>query len=128
MALRCSSVVWSPLAPSAELMASARRSQSSTSCWPLSMGPAGDPPISWPPLKALPDPQDFLDRGPLHKLFDVLLELEAVRRGDGVQVVGELVEGVRRARVPRLVQASVLAHAPGDRTQHRVGHAGEFAQ
>ena len=29
---------------------------------------------------------------------------------------------------PRLVQASLLAHAPGDRAQHGVGHAGELAQ
>src|SRR5918994_7667058 len=126
MALRCSSVLWRPFAPSAELMASARRSQSSTSCWSLPTGPAGEPPMSWTPLRALPYPQDFLDRRPLHELFDVLLELEAVRRGDSVQVVGELEEGVRRARVLRLVEASVLAHAPGDRPQHRVGHAGEF--
>src|SRR5215218_4096471 len=109
-------------------MASARRSQSSTSYPFVSMGPPGEPPMSWTPLRALSDPQDFLDRGSFHEFFDVLLELEAVRRGDGVQVVGELEEGVGRARVLRLVEASVLAHAPGDRAQHRVGHAGEVAQ
>src|SRR5687767_4590346 len=130
MALRSSSVVWRPLAPSAELMASARRSQSSTSCWSLSMGPPGEPPMSWTPDKdsSLPDPQNFLDRGPFDELLDVLLELEAVGRGDGVQVVGELEEGVGRAWFPRLVQASLLAHAPGDRAQHGVRHAGEVAQ
>src|SRR5215212_3390072 len=128
MALRCWSVVCRPLPSRAPLMASARRSQSSTSCWSLSTGPAGEPPMSWTPLRALPDPQDFLDRGPFHKLFDVLLELEAVGSGNGVQVVGELEERVGRARILRLVEASVLAHAPGDRPQHRVGHAGEIAQ
>src|SRR5215213_2488879 len=130
MALRCWSVVWRPFAPSAELTASARRSQSSTSCWPLSIGPPGDPPMSWTPLRTLPlsDPQDFLDRGPLDELFDVFLELEAVRRGDRVQVVRKLEEGVGHAWVPHLVQASLLPHAPGDRTQDRVGHAGEVAQ
>src|ERR687893_766676 len=98
-------------------MASARRSQSSTSCWTLSMGPEGSPPMSWTPLKASPlsDPQHFFDRGPFDELLDVLLELEAVRRGDGVQIVGELEEGVGRARFARLVQAPILAHAPGDR-------------
>src|SRR5215212_1701516 len=94
------------------------------------MGPPGEPPMSWIPLRApsLSDLQDFLDRGSFDELFDVLLELEAVGGRDGVQVVGELEEGVRRARVLRLVQASVLAHAPGDRAQDRVRHAGEVAQ
>src|SRR5829696_255790 len=128
MALRSWSVFCRPLPSRAPLTASARRSQFSTSCWSLSTGPAGEPPMSWTQLRTLSDPQDFLDRGSFHELFDVLLELEAVRRGDGVQVVGELEEGVGRARVLRLVEASVLAHAPGDRTQHRVGHAGEVAQ
>src|SRR5215213_4145025 len=130
MALRSSSVLWSPLAPSAPLIASARRSQSSTSCWPLSMGPPGDPPMSWTPPKVLllSDPQDLLDRGSLHELLDVLLELEAFRGGDRVQVVRELEKRVRHARVPHLVQASLLAHAPGDRAQDRVGHAGEISQ
>src|SRR5215211_7336411 len=130
MALRCWSVVWSPLAPSAPLMASARRSQSSTSCWPLSMGPAGEPPMSWIPPKVLllSDPQDFLDRGPFDELLDVLLEPEPVRGGDRVQVVRELEQRVRHAGVAHLVQASLLAHAPGDRAQHRVGHAGEVSQ
>src|SRR5215211_2776388 len=130
MALRCWSVVWSPFAPSAPLIASARRSQSSTSCWPLSMGPPGDPPMSWTPPKVLllSDPQDFLDRGPLDELLDVLLELEALRGGDRVQVVRELEKGVGHARVAHLVQASFLAHAPGDRAQDRVGHAGEVSQ
>src|SRR5215204_4605700 len=130
MDLRSSSVVWSPLAPSAELIASARRSQSSTSCWPLSMGPLGDPPMSWTPPKVLllSDPQYFLDRGSLDELLDVLLELEAVRGGDRVQVVRELEERVRHARVAHLVQASLLAHSPGDRAKDRVGHAGEISQ
>src|SRR5215217_8712549 len=130
MALRCWSVLWSPFAPSAPFIASARRSQSSTSCWPLSTGPAEEPPMSWTPPKALllSDPQDFLDRGSLDKLLDVLLELEAVRGGDRVQVIRELEERVRHARVARLVQASLLAHAPGDRTKDRVGHAGEISQ
>src|SRR5215212_5483305 len=111
-------------------MASERRSQSSTSCWSLPMGPAGDPPMSWTPLRALPlsDRQDFLDRGPFDELLDVLLELEADWCGDGVLEVGELEEEVGRAWLPRLVQASLLAHAPGDRAQHGVGHAGEVAQ
>src|SRR5918998_6707732 len=127
MALRSSSVDWIPFLPSAEFMASARRSQSSTSCPFLSMGPPGEPPMSWTPLSTLPlaDLQHFLDRGPFDELLDVLLELESVRRGDGVQVVGELEEGVGRARFARLVQAPILAHAPGDRAQDRVGHAGE---
>src|SRR5829696_8882714 len=126
MDLRSSSVVWSPLAPSAELIASARRSQSSTSCWPLSMGPPGDPPMSWTPPKVLllSDPQYFLDRGSL----DVLLELETIRGGDRMQVVRELEEGVWHAGVPHLVQASLLAHSPGDRAKDRVGHAGEISQ
>src|SRR5215210_9060064 len=130
MALRCWSVLWSPLAPSAPFMASARRSQSSTSCWPRSMGPAGEPPMSWTPPKAslLSDLQDFLDRRPLDELLDVLLELEAVRGGDRVQVVRELEERVGHAGVAHLVQAPLLAHAPGDRAQHGVGHAGEVPQ
>src|SRR5215217_5085437 len=130
MALRCSSVVWSRFAPSAELIVSARRSQSSTSCWPVSMGPPGDPPMSWTPPKILllTDLQDFLDRGPLDELLDVLLEREAVRGGDRVQEVRELEEGVGHARVAHLVQASLLAHASGDRAQDRVGHAREVSQ
>src|SRR5215207_5277858 len=130
MALRSSSVLWRLLAPSAPLIASARRSQSSSSCWPLSMDPPGDPPMSWtlPKVLLLSDPQDFLDRGPLDELFDVLLELEAVRGGDRVLVVRELEKRVRHARIPHLVQASLLAHAPGDSAQHRVGHAGEISQ
>src|SRR5688572_2271102 len=130
MALRSSSVLWSPLAPSAPLIASARRSQSSTSCWSLSMGPPGIPPMSWTGAKVslLSDPQDFLDRGPLDELLDVLLELEALWGSDRVQVVRELEKRVRHARVPYLVQASLLAHAPGDRPQDRVGHAGEIPQ
>src|SRR5215210_8007672 len=130
MALRCSSVVLIPLPSSAVVMASARRSQSSTSCWPLSMGPPGEPPRSWTPPKTslLSDPQDFFDRGPLDELLDVLLELEAVRCGDGVHVVGELEELIRQAGIPRLVQTSILPQAPGDRAQDRVGHAGEIAQ
>src|SRR5918995_1475246 len=130
MDLRSSSVVWSPLPPSAELIASARRSQSSTSCWPLSMGPPGDPPMSWAPPKILllPDPQNFLDRGPLDEFLDVLLELEAVRGGERVQEVRELEKRVRHARVPDLVQASLLAHASGDRAKHGVGHAREISQ
>src|SRR5829696_6439461 len=130
MALRSSSVLWSPLAPSAPLIASARRSQSSTSCWPLSTGPAGEPPMSWTPPKALllSDPQDFLDRGSLDEFLDVLLKLEAVRGGDRVQVVRELEKRVRYAGVPHLVQAPLLAHAPGDGAKDRVGHAGEISQ
>src|ERR671921_1256394 len=130
MALRCWSVLWSPFAPSAPFIASARRSQSSTSCWPLSMGPPGEPPMSWAPPTALllSDPQDFLDRGSLDELLDVLLELEAVRGGDRVQEVRELEKRVRHARVPHLVQASLLAHAPGDRAKDGVGHAGEISQ
>src|SRR5919112_1395884 len=128
MALRCSSVVWSPFSPSAELIASARRSQSSTSCWPLSMGPPGDPPMSWAPPKVLSDLQDFLDRGPLDEFLDVLLELEAIRCGDRVQEVRELEQRVRHARVPDLVQASLLAHASGDRAKDGVGHAREISQ
>src|ERR687897_3286066 len=105
MLSRTSSVLWRPLPPRAELIASARRSQSSTSCWPLSMGPPGDPPMSWTLSKVLllSDPQDFLDRGPLDELLDVLLELEAVRGGDRVQEVGELEQRVRHAGVPHLV-------------------------
>src|SRR5215212_8784383 len=130
MALRCWSVLWSPFAPSAPFIESARRSQSSTSCWPLSTGPAGEPPMSWTPPKALllSDPQDFLDRGALDELLDVLLELQSVRGGDRVQVVRELKELIRHARVPDLVQASLLAHAPGYRAKDRVGHAGEISQ
>src|SRR5215210_9481805 len=130
MALRSSSVLRSPFAPSAPLIESARRSQSSTSCWPLSMGPPGDPPMSWTPPKVLLlyDPQDFLDRGPLDELFDVLLELEAVGGGDRVQKVRELEEGVGHAGVAHLVQASLQAHAPGDRAQYGVGHTGEIPQ
>src|SRR5215217_6376907 len=130
MALRCWSVLWSPFAPSAPFIASARRSQSSTSCWPLSTGPAGEPPMSWTPPKSLllSDPQDFLDRWSLDELLYVLLELEAVRGGDRVQVVRELKERVRHARVAHLVQASLLAHAPGDRAKDGVGHAREISQ
>src|SRR5215207_5368442 len=72
--------------------------------------------------------QDLVDRGPLDELLDVLLELQSVRGGDRVQVVRELKELIRHARVPHLVQASLLAHAPGDRTKDRVGHAGEISQ
>src|SRR5215210_4148558 len=130
MAMRCWSVLWSPFAPSAPFMASARRSQSSTSCWPRSIGPPGEPPISWTPPKALllSDPQDFLDRWPLDELLDVLLQPEAVQGGDRVLVVRELEERVGHARVSHLVQASLLAHAPGDRPKDRVGHAGEISQ
>src|SRR5829696_6389264 len=94
------------------------------------MGPPGDPPMSWTPPKVLllSDPQYFLDRGSLAELLYVLLELEAVRGGDRVQVVRELEERVRHARVAHLVQASLLAHAPGDRAKDRVGHAGEISQ
>src|SRR5215213_2983753 len=128
--MRCWSVLWSPFAPSAPFIASARRSQSSTSCWPLSTGPAGEPPMSWTPPKSLllSDPQDFLDRWSLDELLYVLLELQSVRGGDRVQVVRELKERVRHARVAHLVQASLLAHAPGDRAKDRVGHAGEISQ
>src|SRR5215218_329572 len=76
----------------------------------------------------LSDPQDLLDRGSLHELLDVLLELEAFRGGDRVQVVGELEKRVRHARVPHLVQAFLLTHAPGNRAKNSVGHAGEISQ
>src|SRR5215211_2961181 len=130
MALRCWSVLWRPFAPSAPFIASARRSQSSTSCWPLSMRPPGEPPMSWTPPNALllSDLQDFLDRGPLDELLDELLELETVGGGDRVQVVRELEQRVGHPWVPHLVQAFLLAHTPGDRAQHRVGHAGEVPQ
>src|SRR5829696_125601 len=72
--------------------------------------------------------QDLVDRGPLDELLDVLLELQSVRGGDRVQVVRELKELIRHARVPHLVQAPLLAHASGDRAQDRVGHAGEISQ
>src|SRR5215218_1647561 len=116
MALRSSSVLWRPLAPSAPFTASARRSQSSTSCWSLYMGPPGDPPMSWTPPKALllSDPQDFLDRGSLDEFFDVLLELETVRGGYRLQVVRELEKRVGHSRVAHLVQASLLAQAHGN--------------
>src|SRR5215218_7069404 len=130
MALRCWSVLWRPFAPSAPFIASARRSQSSTSCWPLSMRPPGEPPMSWTPPNALllSDLQDLLDRGPLDELLDELLELETVGGGDRVQVVRELEQRVGHPWVPHLVQAFLLAHTPGDRAQHRVGHAGEVPQ
>src|SRR5918995_1604203 len=94
------------------------------------MGPPGDPPMSWTPPKVLllSDPQYFLDRGSLDELLDVLLELETIRGGDRMQVVRELEEGVWHAGVPRLVQASLLVHSPGDRAKDRVGHAGEISQ
>src|SRR5215207_1840742 len=130
MTLRCWSVVWSPFAPSAPFIASARRSQSSTSTWPLPMGPAGDPPMSWAPPKVslLSDPQDFLDRGSLDEFLYVLLQFETVRGGDRVLVVRELEQRVWHAGVAHLVQASLLAHTPGDRAKDRVGHAREIPQ
>src|SRR5215218_5920300 len=94
------------------------------------MGPPGDPPMSWTPPKVLllSDPQYFLDRGSHDELLYVLLEFETIRGGDHVQVVRELEERVRHVRVPDLVQASLLAHSPGDRAKDRVGHAGEISQ
>src|ERR687886_1919693 len=94
------------------------------------MGPPGDPPMSWttPRIQLLSDPQYFLDRGPLDELFDVLVELEALRCCDGVLVVGELEELIRQVRVPRLVETTVLPQTPGDGAQYRVGHAREVAQ
>jgi hypothetical protein len=75
--------------------------------------------MSWTPPNAapLPDPQDFLYRGTLDELLDVLLELQAVGGGYGVTVVGELEEGVGQARVARLVQAALLAQPAGDGPQ-----------
>src|SRR5215208_5067861 len=72
--------------------------------------------------------QDLVDRGALDELLDVLLELQSVRGGDRVQVVRELKELIRHARVPDLVQASLLAHAPGDRAKNSIGHAGEISK
>src|SRR5215204_2691597 len=82
----------------------------------------------WSSIGASIHLQDLVDRGPLDELLYVLLELEAVRGGDRVQVVRELEERVRHARVAHLVQASLLAHSPGDRAKDRVGHAGEISQ
>src|SRR5215204_4128169 len=82
----------------------------------------------WSSIGASIHLQDFLDRWSLDELLYVLLELEAVRGGDRVQVVRELKERVRHARVAHLVQASLLAHAPSDRAKDRVGHAGEISQ
>ena len=89
MDLRSSSVVWSPLPPSAELIASARRSQSLDLVLVFVYGSSGRPAhvVGSTQVLLLSDPQDFLDRGPLDELLDVLLKLEAVRRGDRVQVV-----------------------------------------
>src|ERR671917_459422 len=127
MARRCSSVVWTPLLPRAALMASAMRSQSSGSRTCGSTGPAGSPPMSWGP-DTLADLEDFADGRALDQLLDVLLELEPLWGGDGVEVVAELEGGDGDVRVARLVQASLLAHAPGDGPQDRVGHAGEVPQ
>src|SRR5215212_1569661 len=82
----------------------------------------------WSSIGASIHLQDLVDRGALDELLDVLLELQSVRGGDRVQVVRELKELIRHARVPDLVQASLLAHSPGDRTKDRVGHAGEISQ
>src|SRR5918998_418219 len=94
-------------------------------------GPSGRPAHIVDPTQKTPllsDPQDFLDRGPLDEFLDVLLEFEALWGGDRVLVVRELEKRVGHAWVPHLVQASLLAHAPGDRAQDRVGHAGEISQ
>src|SRR5919107_2975523 len=127
MARRCSSVIWTPLLPRTALMASAMRSQSSGPRACVSTGPAGSPPMSWGP-DTLADLEDFPDGRALDQLLDVLLELEPLWGGDGVEVVAELEGGDGDVRVARLVQASLLAHAPGDGAQDRVGHAGEVSQ
>src|SRR5215213_5518262 len=82
----------------------------------------------WSSIGASIHLQDLVDRGALDELLYVLLELQSVRGGDRVQVVRELKERVRHARVAHLVQASLLAHAPGDRAKDRVGHAREISQ
>src|ERR687894_3048158 len=79
-------------------------------------------------MVALPDLQDLVYRGTLDEIFDVLLELEALRGRDGVEVVRELEELLRQARVSRLVEAPLLPHAAGDRPQDGVGHTTQVAQ
>src|SRR5215213_5249231 len=82
----------------------------------------------WSSIGASIHLQDLIDRGSLHELLDVLLELEAFRGGYRVLVIRELEKEVGHCRVAHLVQASLLAHAPGDRAKDRVGHAGEISQ
>ena len=72
-------------------------------------------------IKASNNVQDVGYGGTLDELLDVLLELESLRGRNRVLVVGELEELLRQVRVPSLVQAAFLPHAPRDRPQDGQG-------
>src|SRR3712207_7904644 len=72
--------------------------------------------------------RDLGYRGTLDELLDVLLELEAIRGRDGVEVVGELEELLGQPWISRLVEASLLPQAPGDRPQDGVGHTAQVPE